>query len=146
MRKKFNVLITGGSKGLGRALAIGFSREGHRIAIVSRNAEGLSQTYGRLKFNSEGNFFQSCDISVWTDCLGVADQLKEQFGYLNILINVAFGYGEKPLVEMEAGEIHDLFETSTTGTALITKASLDLLKNGYKITKRKSQIINIVAD
>ena len=139
-------LITGGSRGIGRALAIGFSREGWQVAIIARDEEELARTYERLSPHPQGHSMQSCDISLWSDCLVVAEQVKEQFGYLNVLINNAFGYGEQPLSEMGSGEIHDLFETCTTGTALITKALLDLLEAGYKASRRKSQIINIVAD
>lgn len=144
--RDLTLLITGASKGIGRALAVGFSREGWRVAIIARNEEGLTRTYETLAPHPKDHFFQPCDISMWSDCLGVAEQAKEQFGYLNVLINNAFGYGERPLFEMGAGEIHDFFETSATGTVLITKALLSLLEQGYKTIRRKSQIINIVAD
>ena len=144
--KSSTILITGGSRGIGKALAIGFSREGWQVAIIARDEKELTRTYERLSPHPRGHFVQSCDISVWADCLVIAEQVKEQFGCLNVLINNAFGYGERPLFEMEAGEIHDLFEICATGTALITKALLDILEEGCKKSKRKSQIINIVAD
>jgi 3-oxoacyl-[acyl-carrier protein] reductase len=140
------VVITGASKGIGRALAIGFSRKGWRVALMARNEEGLYETYKRLEKHLKGHIVQPCDISVWTDCQTATDRVKDQFGYVTVLVNDAFGYGEKPLEEMDPGDIHDFFETSTTGNVLITKAFLPLLEGGFKATSNKSQIINIVAD
>ncbi|MBT9175371.1 MAG: putative ketoacyl reductase [candidate division WS2 bacterium] len=149
MKNKNNehsVVITGASKGIGRALAIGFSRQGWRIALLARNEEGLHKTYKRLDPHPKGHIVQPCDISVWTDCQKAVERVKGQFGYINALINDAFGYGEKPLEEMDPGDIHDFFETSATGNVLVTKAFLGLLEESFKATSKKSQIINIVAD
>jgi NAD(P)-dependent dehydrogenase (short-subunit alcohol dehydrogenase family) len=141
-----SIVITGASKGVGRALAIGFSRRDWRIALLARNEEGLFETYKQLKPHPKEHMVQPCDISVWTDCQKAVDRVKDQFGYVNAMINNAFGYGEKPLEEMDPGDIHDFFETSATGNALITKSFLQLLEEGFRATSTKSHIINIVAD
>lgn len=141
-----SVVITGASKGIGRALAIGFSKRGWRIALLARNEEGLYETYKKLEPHPKGHIVQPCDISLWTECQSAADRVREQFGYIRVLINDAFGYGEKTLEEMDPGDIHDFFETSVTGNVFVTKSFLGLLEDGFKTTSDKSQIINIVAD
>jgi 3-oxoacyl-[acyl-carrier protein] reductase len=140
------VLITGASLGIGRALAIAFSRKNWCVALLARNEDGLHQTYKKLASPSDRHMITPCDISMWGECQKSAERIKEKFGHLNLLLNAAFGYAEDPLEKMDPGQIHDFFATSAAGTVLITKACLPLLITGYKKTKRKAQIINIVAD
>jgi NAD(P)-dependent dehydrogenase (short-subunit alcohol dehydrogenase family) len=143
---KRTVVVSGASKGIGRALAIGFSRKDWRVVLIARGEEGLYETLKRLDQNVDGHLIQPCDISIWTDCQNAADRVSQQCGYINLLVNNAFGVGEKSLGEMDPGDIHDFFETSVTGTVLLTKAMLPLLADGNRATASKSQIINIVAD
>ena len=141
-----NAVITGASKGIGRALAIALSRAGWRVALLARNEEGLTETEGRLLKQSKEHLIIPCDISMWNECQRAHEHIAEEFGNLHVLINNAFGYGESPLFEMDPGQIHDFFATAASGTALITKALLPLLEGGYKTSQRKSQIVNVVAD
>jgi NAD(P)-dependent dehydrogenase (short-subunit alcohol dehydrogenase family) len=140
------VVVTGASKGIGRALSIAFSRRGWRVALLARNEDALYKTLDKLADNAVGHLVQPCDISIWTDCQQAKERIIEEFGYLNCLVNNAFGYGEAPLDEMDPGDIHDCFETGITGNVFITKALLDPLAVAYSQIGRKSNIINIVAD
>lgn len=118
-----------------------------RKMVLTLGATSLYETLGRLEQHPDGHLLQPCDIGIWTDCQNAADRIAEQFGHLNLLINNAFGAGEKSLAEMDPGDIHDFFETSVTGTALLTKSMLSLLACGAKASGgTKSQIINVVAD
>jgi NAD(P)-dependent dehydrogenase (short-subunit alcohol dehydrogenase family) len=138
--------VTGASKGIGRAISTGFSRHHRRVALLARNEEGLRETYDLLSETPNNHLIQPCDISMWNDCQKAAERIEDQFGYLNILVNDAFGVGEESLEDMDPGAIHEFFATSASGTALITKALLPLLIKGFEKTSRKSQIINVVAD
>jgi len=140
------VAVTGASKGIGRALAIAFSRKGWRVALLARNEQALYESYTRLTPHPGEHLVQPCDISVWTDCQNAADRVAERFGGIDLLINNAFGSAEKSLAELDPGDIHDFFETSVNGTVLITKAFLPVLQQRHKAHDRKTQIINIVAD
>jgi 3-oxoacyl-[acyl-carrier protein] reductase len=141
-----NAVITGASKGIGRALAIALSRAGWRVALLARNEEGLAETEARLSNQSKKHLVVPCDISMWNECQRAHERIAEEFGDLNVLVNNAFGYGESQLSEMDPGQIHDFFAISVTGTALITKSLLPVLERGYTVSQRKSQIVNIVAD
>lgn len=140
-------VITGASKGVGRALSVCLARNGWRVALLSRNEEGLFATYKQLPTRENSwHIVQPTDISIWADCQAATSRIAQQFGHVNLLINNAFGYGEDSLADIDPGQVYDFFATSAAGTALITKSCLDLLKSAYTATTRKSQIINIVAD
>ena len=141
-----SAVVTGASKGIGRALAIALSRAGWRLALLARDEAGLADTLRRLASNQKAHAVVPCDISMWNECQRAHDLLAEEFGCLHLLLNNAFGHGESPLFDMNPGEIHDFYATAATGTALVTKAFLPLLERGYSETQRKSQIINVVAD
>lgn len=83
------VLITGGSSGIGKALAFSFGRAGARVAITGRHETALSQTSEALKGEGIENFFIVADVSIRADNERVVDEVLARFGQLDILINNA---------------------------------------------------------
>ncbi len=84
------VFITGGSKGIGRACATEFAREGANVAICARNEAGLRQaaqaiqtTTGRQVFTATG------DMTRWEDAKRCVDAAAGHFGGLDVLVNCA---------------------------------------------------------
>lgn len=84
------VFITGGSKGIGRACATEFAREGANVAICARNEAGLREaaqaiqtTTGRQVFTATG------DMTEWEDAKRCVDASAGHFGGLDVLVNCA---------------------------------------------------------
>lgn len=138
------VVITGASKGIGRALSVAFSRAGWRVFLVARGDEGLQETLGLLD-GDLGHIALRCDISKWDECADVASVVAEHGGAA-ALINDAFGYGEDSLVDTSPETIREFFETSAIGNTQFTKAMLPLLIEQAQQTSQRSKILNIVAD
>ncbi|MBT3643536.1 MAG: SDR family NAD(P)-dependent oxidoreductase [Pseudomonadales bacterium] len=89
------VLITGGSRGLGRAMAEGFAAEGAKLAIVSRKLESCEQTRAALveAYGSEV-FVRATHVGDWDDLGVMVDEVIAHFGRIDVLINNA---GMSPL-------------------------------------------------
>jgi len=89
------VLITGGSRGLGRAMAEGFAKEGAKLAIVSRKLEACDKTAEALRtaYGSEV-MTRSTHVGNWDDLDAMVDEVIEHFGQIDVLINNA---GMSPL-------------------------------------------------
>ncbi|KAL7013709.1 hypothetical protein ACKWTF_015540 [Chironomus riparius] len=83
-------LITGGSEGIGRALAFRLAQEGCNIAIANRNLEKGQKTAEeiRKKFNIKVQAFQ-CDVSKREDVKRLKDEVKKSLGKVDLLINNA---------------------------------------------------------
>ena len=83
------VLITGGSRGLGRSMALGFARKGAHIAIVSRKLEVCEQVAGEVKALGVNAFPYSCHVGHWQELDEMVEAVYSRFGRVDVLINNA---------------------------------------------------------
>jgi 3-oxoacyl-[acyl-carrier protein] reductase len=83
-------LVTGGSQGIGRAIAFGLGAEGVRVAICASAKARLEQTAGEIKARTNAEvFIVPGDLSRLDEVERVASAVRERFGRLDILINNA---------------------------------------------------------
>ena len=84
------VLITGGSRGLGKAMAHGFAARGANLAIVSRKLEGCDATATELR-EAYGidTFTRSTHVGDWDDLDRMVEAVIERFGRIDVLVNNA---------------------------------------------------------
>ena len=82
-------LITGGGRGIGRAIATTFAREGARTAVTGRSMDRLSQVVDEIR--AEGGVAQAFELDVTRegDAVRVAEQVVEAWGQIDILVNNA---------------------------------------------------------
>src|SRR3989454_7494863 len=83
-------LVTGGSQGIGRAIAFGLGAEGARVAICARDKSRLEQTAQEIKATSNAEvLIVPGDLSRLDEVNRVAATVKERFGRIDILVNNA---------------------------------------------------------
>ena len=88
--KDKRVLITGGTKGLGKATAISFAREGAWVAVTySSDDKAASETESLLKKDASRSLLIKADVSLGSDVKKMADQVINQWEYLDVLVNNA---------------------------------------------------------
>ena len=82
-------VITGATKGIGRALAFKFAAEGHSLAVCARNSDDLNELRGELLAKNKDIrvFTKSVDISIKQDVQQFAMDIIREFGAINVLIN-----------------------------------------------------------
>jgi NAD(P)-dependent dehydrogenase (short-subunit alcohol dehydrogenase family) len=83
------VVITGAGSGLGRALSLRFAREKWRIALADINVERADETLKQVKSAGGDGFVQHCDVANITDFEALADQVKKDWGGVDVVINNA---------------------------------------------------------
>ncbi len=124
-------IITGSGRGIGKALAIGLSREGFKVVSAGRKLDDLRKISKRLK----GDYLiHECDISKWQDCQKLVKETIKKFGSVDVLINNASGWVDKSLADSSKEELDDLFDTTVKGTSFITKFCLEQMvkqKSGH---------------
>jgi len=125
-----NVVITGASKGIGKAIAMKFAKEGANLAICSRNMTELEKTKAELE--SINKSIQvvaiSCDVRNKIEVIDFAKQVLSHFSRIDILVNNAgiFLPGE---IQSEAdGCLETLIETNLYSAYHITRAILPAMK------------------
>ena len=101
------VLITGGSRGLGRSMALGFARKGAHIAIVSRKLEVCEQVAGEVEALGVNAFPYSCHVGHWQELDEMVEAVYSRFGRVDVLINNA---GMSPLYPSLDAVTEELFD------------------------------------
>src|SRR2546428_11516770 len=136
------VFITGGSKGIGRACALEFAREGARVAVCARREDGLRQAAEAIHQATGADVFTVVgDMTRWEDVQRCVDAAAAHFGGLDILVNCA---GASP-----GGLILNLAEEDWTlslqlkfmGYVRCAKAAIP-----YLLRRGSGRIVNVVGN
>lgn len=101
------VLITGGSRGLGRAMALGFADYGADVAIVSRKLDACKETARACEQLGVRAFAYACHVAHWDELEPMVDAVYAHFGKVDVLINNA---GMSPLYSSLVEITEDYFD------------------------------------
>jgi NAD(P)-dependent dehydrogenase (short-subunit alcohol dehydrogenase family) len=83
------VVITGASKGLGRAMALGFAEAGADIVVASRKLDGCQQVADEVRAIGRRALAVSAHVGDWAQCQRLVDEAVEEFGRIDVLVNNA---------------------------------------------------------
>jgi len=142
--KKPSVLITGASRGLGRALAVEFAARGSRVVITSRNRGEIEQVEREIRQKGGEAFGIESDISKKGAIYPLVAQAAELAGPIDILVNNASSLGPVPLQllsDTECEHFEEAFMTGLLGPFRLTKALV-----GSMVLRRNGLVINISSD
>lgn len=135
------IVITGGSKGLGRALATRFAEEGARIAICSRTYDELNRIALDLAVHGHPPVFASCDIADADQVKRFSDLVLSEFGSIDVLVNNASVLGQRiDLVDWTLSAWDRVIDVNVNGLFAVTKAFLPSM-----IRQRSGSIINVTS-
>lgn len=112
-------LITGGTAGIGRAIAQAFSQEGARVVIAGRDA---GRGHAAAASIGEGATFVQADVSSIEDVRGLARAATETLGQVDILVNNAGIAAFAPAHDLAEADYDALFATNVKGTYYLTAA------------------------
>lgn len=138
--KNTRVLITGGTSGLGRALALQALERGARVAIVARNQnklQALVQEYPQL-------IAIAGDVSVKTAIHPIAAEVHSRLGDVDLLMNVASSLGPTPLrqlMDTECEDLEQVLQTNLIGPFRLTKALAPAM-----LLRQQGVVVNISSD
>ncbi|MHA6763610.1 SDR family NAD(P)-dependent oxidoreductase [Streptacidiphilus sp. PAMC 29251] len=126
------VLVTGGTKGIGRATVLAFARAGAQVAVVSRSggedAESLALD---LKEFGEGHHFFQADVTKSAEVAVLAEQTRAALGGLDVVVNNVGVDGQVWFAELPEDEWHRVLDHNVTSAYLVTQAVLEqLVDNG----------------
>ena len=127
-------VVTGGSSGIGKSIAVLFAKEGADVVIISRKEEALKEV---CKLNPEKITYVVGDITQTENIKKLVEYVKNKFGKLDILVNNAGWCPVQPLKEIKIEDYDKAFNLDVRSLVNITIESLQL------ILKAKGNIINI---
>jgi len=101
------VVVTGASKGLGRAMALGFAEAGADVVVASRKIDACNVVADEVRAIGRRALAVACHVGDWDQCRDLVDAVVTEFGHLDVLINNA-GIAPVPPSLLEVTQ--DLFD------------------------------------
>ena len=132
-------LITGGTRGIGKQIALTFAKEGYDIAINYRTEnDDLKKTKKEVEVNNVKCFTVQGDVTNFKDCEQFVKQIVEKFGNIDVLVNNAGITKDTLLMRMKEEDFKQVIDTNLVGTFNVTKNVIT-----YMMKARNGRIINI---
>jgi NAD(P)-dependent dehydrogenase (short-subunit alcohol dehydrogenase family) len=132
-------VVTGGSRGIGLAIARQLAREGCRVAIAGRNPQALEAAVAELKSEGFSLSAKRCDISDADQVNQFFQAIRERFGTLDFLINNAgAAHALAHVDKLSLEEFRRVTDVNLTGTFLCCRAAIPLMKPGGVVVNNLS--------
>ncbi|WP_228745137.1 non-ribosomal peptide synthetase [Paenibacillus sp. S150] len=134
-------VITGGSRGIGRSIALAMAREGADIVLVARSGERLRETADELRRLGVKALPIPADVSDAPSVHKAVGQIIERFGRIDILVNSAGITGMAAMADMSPGMWESIIQVNLLGTYHFCYAVIP-----YLAKQKQGKIINIGSD
>ncbi len=134
-----SALVTGASRGIGRAIAVALAKAGADVAInYSGNEAAAKETESLCAEYGGKTLVIKADVSDAESCKAMIDQVKEAFGKIDILVNNAGITRDKLMIGMSEADFMDVINTNLKGSFLCMQMVSKLM-----IKQRYGRIINL---
>jgi 3-oxoacyl-[acyl-carrier protein] reductase len=102
-------IVTGGSRGIGRAIALGLAAEGARVAICARGADGLAAARADLDAAGGGpHLTVAADVTTAAGCARMVDETVRGLGGVDLLVNNVGGSGARTFADADDADFEDV--------------------------------------
>jgi 3-oxoacyl-[acyl-carrier protein] reductase len=137
-------LVTGGSRGIGRAIVLGLARQGISVAACyHRESEAVASLATELEQLNTNSFVIQADVSDAQSVTHMMQEVRDRLGGLDILVNNAGVVSHATLADLELDEWQRILDTNLTGMYLVTRAALDVITDGGSIINITSAVAAI---
>lgn len=139
MLKDKKAIVTGGSRGIGRAIALEFARNGASVALIyAGNSEAASATVEEIRsFGGEATSYR-CDVRSFEDTKNTVEEIIKHFSSVDILVNNAGVTQDSLMLSMKEDSFDEVIDTNLKGT-------FNMIRHIYShmMKQRKGRIINM---
>lgn len=132
-------IVTGGSRGIGHAIAVAFAEAGANVAIIyAGNTAAAEETLKEVEAKGAQGVTIQCDVADEAAVTAMIKAVKEQFGAIDILVNNAGITRDNLLMRMKTGDWQAVIDTNLTGAFHCIKGVTKIM-----MKQRHGSIINI---
>ena len=132
-------IVTGGSRGIGRATSIALAREGARVVVVGRNESTCEEVVARISASGGTAMGVRADVSSEADVAAMVSAAIERFKRIDILVNNAgVNLPYRAVVDLSLDEWNRVVATNLTGPFLCCRAVVPVM-----IAQRYGKIVNM---
>ena len=131
-------IVTGGSRGIGRAITLLLAAEGANVTFFYRDAAAADDVVAAAR--AEGNTIAAAQVDVRDSkaCAAAAEAIAERCGRIDILVNNAGTIRDNPLSAFEDEDVAVVLDTNVSGVFNVTRAVVP-----FMIAQRAGRIVNI---
>lgn len=133
-------LITGGSKGLGKAIALILAGAGCQVAVTSRNINEAEEVAAQVRDIGQKALAIRADVSNKVEVVNMVQKTMDEFSRIDILINNAGTNVRKPLLDLAEEEWDRVINTNLKGVFLTAQQVGKIM-----VTQKKGKIINVAS-
>lgn len=134
------VVVTGASRGLGRAIALAMAEEGAEVVLVARDGQALNAVASTIEGIGGSAFVMRCDVRDPAAVRALGERVLGEYGRVDTLVNSAGVALRRALVETPPEAWDELFDVLVRGTMLVIQALLPSM-----IARKRGNIINLAA-
>jgi 3-oxoacyl-[acyl-carrier protein] reductase len=141
-------LVTGGSRGIGRAVALALAEEGADVAINYVSSEAAARDVAdHIRKMGRNAVLAQADVSDYPDTFRMAQDVLRDFGHLDILVNNAGINSDKTFTKMDHASWRKVLGTNLDGVFNCTKVFVDqMLKQGYGRVVNMTSVIGQIGN
>jgi 3-oxoacyl-[acyl-carrier protein] reductase len=138
------VLVTGGSRGLGRAIVLAFADAGAQVvACYRQDSPAVESLTAELKETGGGHHLVRADVTEPADVDRLIDECRLQLGGLDAVVHNAGAISHVPFGELSLPEWRRVVDTNLTGAYLVAQKALPLLGEGASIVFIGSKVATV---
>ncbi|GJL82610.1 MAG: 3-oxoacyl-(ACP) reductase [marine bacterium B5-7] len=130
--KDKSVIVTGGSKGIGRGIAKVFAAQGAKVTIAARGEQAAMDACNEINNGGGVASFQQCDVSDWESVKSMVDAVAKAQGGVDIMCANAGAFPQTKIVDMEPDEWDQVMGTNLRSAFLSVKACIPYFEKAGK--------------
>lgn len=122
------VIVTGASRGIGRAIAFGFAEEGARLSICGRDSDTLTTVTEELNANSAEVFAKPTDVTDTDQVNAFMTETLDHYGRIDVVVNNVGGSRWTPLAEISDTEWHEILDLNLVSAMRINRLAIPAMQ------------------
>jgi len=132
------IVVTGGGRGIGRAIALAFAEPGRRVAIAARTRAQLEETAKAIRAKGAEAALLPMDVTDEGAVESGFAELRRVSDRIDVLVNNAGAGGGQPIHKTETASWRRILDTNVWGTFLVTRQAVPLMADGGRIVNVSS--------
>jgi NAD(P)-dependent dehydrogenase (short-subunit alcohol dehydrogenase family) len=133
-----NILVTGGGRGIGRAIALAFAEPGSVVAIASRTRAELDETARAIATRGATPIALAVDVTDEDAVARAFDDVRATTPIIDVVVNNAGVGGGQPIHESDTASWRRILDTNVLGTFLVTREAVPMLSDGGRVINMSS--------
>lgn len=143
-KENLSIVITGASSGIGRATALEFAAQGHRLALTARRKEALEEVVQKCKEAGGEAFSMPLDVSIEDDMYRFAERANQEYGGIDVWVNNAAVAMMGPFEDTPMKDIKRLIDINLFGHLYGARAALKYFRaQGHGVLINLSSIVGL---